>query len=134
MALQGGAGEQELVNTFSARPATLQMGVGQWSPAIEQCLLGLEEGSAAEFALRAEQAYGVHNPELVRRLSPAQLREQTAPGTEFVVGEAVELNAIGALPVRGVLVQLDEQAAVVDFNHPLAGLPLQVRVQIIGVL
>ncbi len=41
--------EQELVNTFGSGPATLQMGVGQWFPELEQRLLGLAEGACADF-------------------------------------------------------------------------------------
>ncbi|MDV7398993.1 FKBP-type peptidyl-prolyl cis-trans isomerase, partial [Arthrospira platensis SPKY1] len=34
----------DFINTFEAQPATLSMGSGELSPAIEQRLLGLEEG------------------------------------------------------------------------------------------
>lgn len=32
------------IDTFDGRPATLQMGVGQWSPGMEKGLLGRAEG------------------------------------------------------------------------------------------
>src|ERR1700687_5826723 len=57
--------ERELVNTFEAAPATLQMGVGQWSPDIERHLLGLAEGQTLDVEIPAADAYGVHNPDLV---------------------------------------------------------------------
>jgi FKBP-type peptidyl-prolyl cis-trans isomerase 2 len=36
--------------------------------------------------------------------------------------------------VHGVLTECGAQEAVLDFNHPLAGLPVRLRVQVIGVL
>jgi FKBP-type peptidyl-prolyl cis-trans isomerase SlpA len=126
--------ERELVDTFGAAPATLQMGVGQWAQTIEDRLLGLEEGACLEFDLPPDQAYGVHNRELVRTVSRAQLEEHSPAGQKFGAGETVELRAAAGLPVRGVLVECDAERAVVDFNHPLAGMPMRVRVQVIGVL
>jgi FKBP-type peptidyl-prolyl cis-trans isomerase SlpA len=35
---------QVLIDTFSGQPATLSLGSGELSPAIEQRLIGLEEG------------------------------------------------------------------------------------------
>ncbi|SPE30577.1 Peptidyl-prolyl cis-trans isomerase [Burkholderiales bacterium] len=126
--------ERELVNTFSAAPATLQMGVGQWAPTVEEHLVGLAEGQSAQFELAADQAYGEHNPDLVRTISWVQLEAQCEPGLVFEVGETVEFRGVGGETYRGALVQCDEDTAVVDFNHPLAGMPMRIRVQVIGVL
>jgi FKBP-type peptidyl-prolyl cis-trans isomerase SlpA len=134
MALLVDGAERELVNTFPAAPATLQMGVGQWSPALEQRLLGLAEGAACEFELPPDQAYGVHHPELVRRLPRAQVQARCAAGAAPAVGEAVEFPGPDGTAYRGVLTECGAEEAVLDFNHPLAGLPMRLRVQVIGVL
>ncbi len=133
MALLVDGAERELVNTFGSAPATLQMGVGQWAPTLEQHLVGLEEGQSLDVALPAEQAYGAHHPELVRTLSQEQLAQHCGPDQRLAPGENVELRG-GAQPVRGVIAACDAGAALVDFNHPLAGLPMRLRVQVIGVL
>jgi len=129
-----GGTERELVNTFGAAPATLQMGVGQWAPTLEARLIGLAEGQSLEFELAPEQAYGVHLRGLVQTVSRAQLQAQCEPGVVFAKGEGVVFRGAGGESYRGVLAQCDAQQAVVDFNHPLAGMPMRVRVQVIGVL
>jgi FKBP-type peptidyl-prolyl cis-trans isomerase SlpA len=134
MALLVDGVERELVDTFRAKPATLQLGAGQWSPGIEECLLGLEEGAAAQFELSPEKAYGAHQRELVRSLSRDQLAASAQPGWAPEVGATVEFRTPEGASYRGVLVECDAERARVDFNHPLAGLPLRVRVQVIGVL
>jgi FKBP-type peptidyl-prolyl cis-trans isomerase SlpA len=126
--------ERELVNTFEAAPATLQMGAGQWAPLLEERLIGLAEGAQSEFDVAAADAYGDHNPSLVRRLTRDQLEEYFEPGTMFEVGETVQLRDAGDGPVRGLLVSCDEEGGDVDFNHPLAGHPVRVRVRIVGIL
>jgi FKBP-type peptidyl-prolyl cis-trans isomerase SlpA len=50
--------EHEVVSTFDARPATVQVGAGQFSEALEQRLIGLEEGQEADFDLAAGEAFG----------------------------------------------------------------------------
>ena len=40
--LAGPAGD--IINTFGGQPATLSLGTGELSPAMEQAILGLEEG------------------------------------------------------------------------------------------
>jgi FKBP-type peptidyl-prolyl cis-trans isomerase SlpA len=126
--------ERELVNTFEAAPATLQMGVGQWSPDLEQRLLGLAEGQALDVAIPAAQAYGEHNPELVYSLDREQLEEQCGSDLVYAPGETVELQFMGELPVRGTITECNDESAVVDFNHPLAGRDMRLNVAIIGIL
>jgi len=126
--------ERELVNTFASAPATLQMGVGQWSPDVEQRLVGLQEGQSLDVGIPAAEAYGVHNPDLVYTLEREQLEEQCGADLLYEVGETVELHFAGEAPVRGTLARCDDDSAVVDFNHPLAGRALRLNVQVIGIL
>ncbi|HUG58744.1 MAG TPA: FKBP-type peptidyl-prolyl cis-trans isomerase, partial [Candidimonas sp.] len=59
----GPAAGSVFANTFDGRPATLQMGMGQWAPGMEAALLGHAEGERFSFDLPAAQAYGERNPE-----------------------------------------------------------------------
>ncbi|MGB2819191.1 MAG: FKBP-type peptidyl-prolyl cis-trans isomerase [Burkholderiaceae bacterium] len=126
--------EHEVVSTFDARPATVQIGAGQFSEALEDRLLGLEEGQEAAFDLAAGDAFGHRNGELVQTLSRATFDANADPGVEYVPGDVVEFNAPDGLRFSGVLKQHGSDRVVVDFNHPLAGLPVRFTVRVIGVL
>jgi FKBP-type peptidyl-prolyl cis-trans isomerase SlpA len=56
------------------------------------------------------------------------------PGTEYNVGEVVEFNAPKGGRFAGVLLELRDDAALFDFNHPMAGRALQFEVKLISVL
>jgi FKBP-type peptidyl-prolyl cis-trans isomerase SlpA len=129
--------DSAVVDTFEDKPATLQLGCGQLAPPLEARLIGLSEGERVSFELPPGEAYGERRPELVQRLSRRQLDAETQPGTELEPGDWIEFAAPPGAPQRrfaGVLRELDEQFALFDFNHPLAGQPIRFDVQIIGVL
>jgi FKBP-type peptidyl-prolyl cis-trans isomerase SlpA len=126
--------EHEVVSTFDARPATVQIGAGQFSEALEDRLLGLEEGQEASFDLAAGDAFGHRNGELVQTLTRATFDANADPAVEYVPGDVVEFNAPDGLRFSGVLKQHGSDRVVVDFNHPLAGLPVRFTVRVIGVL
>lgn len=126
--------EHEVVSTFDARPATVQVGAGQFSEALEQRLVGLEEGQEANFDLAAGEAFGHRAADLVQALTRATFDANADPGTEYVPGDVVEFNAPDGLRFSGVLKQHGDDRVIVDFNHPLAGLPVRFSVRVIGVL
>ncbi len=123
----------DVVNTFGGRPATLQLGAGQLSPALEECLVGLVEGAREVFVLPAGAAFGPRNPGLVRRL-PTALLEAESGRSDYSSGDVVEFNAPGGGRYAGVFRSLEEDDAIFDFNHPLAGQPVCFEVEILGIL
>ena len=127
------AGEN-IVSTFEEKPATLQFGQGQLAPFLEACLLGLEEGVHQTFELSPEKAFGPRNPELIQRISRVTLEENSSMDEDYRVGDLVDFAAPGGGRFAGVLREIDEQGALFDFNHPLAGQTLKFEVKIIGIL
>ena len=132
--ISGPAAGSTFANTFDGRPATLQLGTGQWAPGMEQLLLDLEEGSRQVFELPAAQAYGDRNPDLLQRISQSMLDQYTDPESPLVPGDMVEFSAPNGGRYSGVLKELGNDSALFDFNHPLAGADLRIEVQILGVL
>lgn len=126
--------EHEVVSTFGARPATVQVGAGQFSEALEQRLIGLQEGQEASFDLAAGEAFGHRNAELVQTLTRATFDSNAEPDTQYMPGDVVEFDGPDGLRFSGVLKQHGDHRVVVDFNHPLAGLPVRFSVRVIGVL
>jgi FKBP-type peptidyl-prolyl cis-trans isomerase SlpA len=125
-------GEREILRTLD-RPATLQIGAGQPGPALEQRLIGLEEGMEATFELPAGDAYGPHNPDLVRSLTRAAFDQNADPQRTYAPGDLVEISVPDAARMTRMLKAFDEAEVVIDFNHPLAGLALRMSVHVIGV-
>ena len=132
--LAGPAGD--VVNTFADKPATLSIGTGSLSPALEQCLLGMSEGARASFELAAGEAFGPRNPDMLQWVAKKLLDSLGDPAEQYSVGEVVQFPTPDGLgSYAGAVVEVKDDGAVLfDFNHPLAGKPVSFEAQIIGIL
>jgi FKBP-type peptidyl-prolyl cis-trans isomerase SlpA len=124
----------DIVTTFAGNPATLMLGQGQLAPFLEAKLIGLPEGAHQTFQLTPAEAFGERNAELIQAVSKATLDENSVPDADYQVGDLVDFAAPGGGRFAGVLREMRGDSAVFDFNHPLAGQPLQFEVKLISVL
>ena len=135
--LAGLAGDGvELINTFAGKPATLSLGAGELSPALESQLIGLSEGDRARFELQPGEAFGPRNPDLVQWVARKLLDELGDPQEQYGIGDVVQFPTPDGLGnYAGTVMQVGPDGAVqLDFNHPLAGQAVVFEVQVIGVL
>jgi FKBP-type peptidyl-prolyl cis-trans isomerase SlpA len=133
----------DIINTFADKPATLTLGTGELSPAVEQRLLGLEEGTRTQFEIPAGEAFGERNPEMVQWVARKLLVQLGDPDEIYAVGDVVQFpTPDGMGQYAGAVQQLGEDrdgdgkpdAVLFDFNHPLAGEGVTFEVHLIGVL
>jgi FKBP-type peptidyl-prolyl cis-trans isomerase SlpA len=124
----------DIVSTFQDNPATLQLGMGQLAPFLETCLIGLQEGAHQHFSLSPEKAFGLRNPDLIRRVSRKTLDDNSSMDADYKIGDLIDFAAPGGGRFAGVLREIDTEGALFDFNHPLAGQPVKFEVRIIGIL
>lgn len=139
--LAGPAGD--IINTFEGQPATLTLGGGELSPAVEERLLGLDEGAHARFDIPAGEAFGERNPHLLQWVARKLLQKIGKPDEEYQVGDVVQFPTPDGLgKYAGSVRQIGEGgegagqsgAVLFDFNHPLAGEPVTFEVRVIAVL
>lgn len=128
---------QVIIDTFAqGQPATLSMGGGELSPAIEQRLMGLEEGTHTVIDLPPGEAFGERRPDMRQWVARKLLDQLGDPKERYAVGDVVQFPTPDGLSYyAGSAVELrDDGAVMFDFNHPLAGQPVTFEVQLIGVL
>lgn len=124
------ADDVPLVSTFESSPATLQLGGGELAPTLEACLEGLAVGERHVFLLEPEQGFGPHNPQLMLRFERGELPD----GDKLGVMSMVEFLSPEGASFAGLVRELDEESALIDFNHPLAGRAVRFEVEILGIL
>lgn len=134
----GGPGG-DIINTFDDKPATLSLGTGELSPAVESCLVGLEEGQRARFDLPAGAAFGERKQDMVQWVARRLLDQLGDRAETYRVGDVVQFpTPDGQASYAGAVLRVgngdSKDAVLFDFNHPLAGQPVTFEVHLIGVL
>jgi FKBP-type peptidyl-prolyl cis-trans isomerase SlpA len=139
--LAGPAGD--IINTFDGKPSTMPLGTGALSPALEERLMGLEEGERVQFEIPAGEAFGDRNPEMVQWVARKLLVQVGDRNATYTVGDVVKFPTpdragqyAGSVRELGADADGDGQpdAVLFDFNHPLAGEPVTFEVHLIGVM
>lgn len=125
----------DIINTFADKPATLSLGTGELSPAVEQRLIGLEEGTHTCFELSAGEAFGDRNPQMIQWVAKKLLAQHGDPLEKYTLGDVVQFPApTGEGTYAGAVREVRDDKILFDFNHPLAGQPVMFEVHVIGVL
>ena len=114
-------------SNFEREPATFAVGDGNLLPGFESALIGLVDGDEKDFIITPENAFGQHNPQNVQQVERGNFDEK-----ELEIGAMFSFqNGDGELP--GVVVELQDQHIMIDFNHPLAGKAIVFKVKIITI-
>ncbi|MDA7571713.1 peptidylprolyl isomerase [Porticoccaceae bacterium] len=114
-------------SNFESEPATFSVGDGNLLPGFESTLIGLVNGDEREFTIPPEQAFGQHNPQNVQAVERGNFDQE-----ELELGAMFSFqNGDGELP--GVIVDVDDNEVMIDFNHPLAGKNIIFQVKIIDI-
>src|SRR4051812_48212647 len=127
--------EGDIINTFADKPATLTLGTGELSPAMEARLIGLEEGAHTTIEIPAGEAFGERNPDMVQWVAKKLLHELGDAQEQYHAGEVVQFpTPDGLSSYAGHVKQVKDDAVLFDFNHPLAGCAVTFEVKVIGIL
>ena len=93
-------------------------------PGLEAGLIGLSQGDEKEIVVPANLGFGEHDDELVMEIERSEFPAQIAAGDEFIAesedGEEVTMR----------VVEVRDDAVIVDANHPFAGETLHYQVKV----
>ena len=96
------------------------------SPSLEKWLLGIGQGERHVFILEPEQAFGLSSADKIHQLPATQV----APDFSLQAGNLVEFTLPDGQTLAGKVLELGTDGVRVDFNHPLADLPIEFEVEI----
>lgn len=106
---------------------TAVFGYGSLLEAFEQRLEGLRAGDRRTIELPPERAYGRRNPKAIVEVDRSDFPPDVAPGDRF------DAESEDGRPVVLQVLDVTEDAVILDTNHPLAGQRLRFEVEILEV-
>ncbi len=124
------SGEQ--IRGTAEAPAYLKFiaGCNELMPGLERRLVGLREQDAVEFVIPAEEAFGPYDPDNVQAWS----QKVFPPEMELQVGQKVIPANLPFPPEYPLTIkEVQENAVILDMNHPLAGHDLHYSVKVLEV-
>jgi peptidylprolyl isomerase len=107
-------------------PLEFTAGGDEIIPGVSQAVLGMQRGESKTVTVDAEDAYGQRLPDLEHRVSRNMLPEEAR------VGDLLHAKVEGETVVVWVM-ELGEDFAVLDLNHPLAGHNLTFDIELVAV-
>ena len=119
---------EQIGSTYGHDPLVHMYGTGGIVPGLEKTLPGKKAGDRYEVEVAPEEGFGPHHPELVQTVPRTLLGSATTP---IVGARLLAQTAKGPLDVR--VIAIDGDTITVDGNHPLAGKPFRLEVEVLDV-
>jgi FKBP-type peptidyl-prolyl cis-trans isomerase SlyD len=98
-------------------------------PGLESELNGMKVGETKQVTVSPEGGYGDVDEDQIDEVDLGDFPE----GVEPQVGLELEMADEDGQPVYGKVLEVGEESATVDFNHPLAGKDLNFEVTVVSV-
>lgn len=109
-------------------PVEAEVGKKTLFPEVERQLLGMAASATKEFVLKPEQAFGpVDKQKFVR------VKLNTVPEKSRRVGSELVATGANGREQTVIVTAVDGEFAVLNFNHPLAGQTLKVKVKVLSI-
>jgi FKBP-type peptidyl-prolyl cis-trans isomerase SlyD len=118
----------ELDSNVGEDPLVYKHGEGELIYGLEKELEGKIAGDEFSVQIAPEDAYGMPSDENL-----VSVALQDIPEDARKEGAVLETTDDDGEVMAATIAHLDEEEAVLDFNHPLAGLALSFQVKVIGV-
>jgi len=110
-------------------PLQFTVGEGKIIKGFDHAVIGMKIGEEKEVSIPPEEAYGHHNPDLVRHLP-----RHVFPEDQEIKPEMVFMMALPdgrQVPVR--IAEVAEEQVKVDLNSPLAGKTLLFTIKLVNI-
>jgi peptidylprolyl isomerase len=109
-------------------PLEFTVGAEQVIAGFDQAVIGLKPGESCQVVVAPEDGYGTHMPEMI-----AEVERHLIPGHEqLVLGSMLEVSLEDGQSLEVQVVEISDEAVVLDGNHPLAGKELHFEIEMLG--
>lgn len=116
--------------TKPSEPLEFTIGAQEVLPKFEEAVLNLEVGRKRVVEIESDEAYGDWDENQVFEIDPADLPDDLEPE----IGLDVEVKLPSGRSEVMTIVEIEEDAIVLDANHPLAGEDIIFEVRLVEIV
>ena len=99
-------------------------------PSFDKAVEGMTIGDKKSITLAPDEAYGPRRDEMMVEVKLSEFPDEIKPE----VGVPLQLNQPNGQVVNVVIVEVKEETAVLDANHPLAGKTLKFDIELVEIV
>ncbi len=110
-------------------PIEFKAGTGQMIKGFDNAVIDMTVGDKKTINIPSSEAYGEQNPEAMMAVPKTNF----PPEFEFVVGEMVQGQTETGQPLQAIILEVQDEEIVLDFNHPLAGQDLNFDIELMEI-
>ncbi len=103
--------------TTDGEPMTLTLGDGTMLPAFEEVIIGLAVGEKQQVSLEPRDTFGFPDEDNKHWMDKAEFNRDI----ELEEGLLIEFSTPAGDHVPGIVLEIQPDKVLIDFNHPLAG-------------
>ncbi len=113
-------------------PVLVSIGSGSICPAVEACLFGMKPGQTRVIRVQPEDAYGLHQAELVQNIPLTAFQGKLNPELGMILSLNMQREG-KSCQVPATVIAVQDNAVTVDYNHPLAGQIIVYTVNLVSI-
>ncbi|MEK6849691.1 MAG: peptidylprolyl isomerase [Nanoarchaeota archaeon] len=110
-------------------PLQFQLGSGEVIPGFEKGITGMALGEQKTLKITPEDAYGPHHEKLVQEVP----KDKFPAHVELKKGLLLTMKAPTGQVMMAKIAEVKETTAMLDLNHPLAGMTLHFKVKLLAI-
>lgn len=116
-----------------SEPRTIILGEEGIPKPIQRVLLGMQEGEMRTVHLEPEEGeYGIRRSDLLQEIPKDQFSKNIEATVGLVLSMSVDSGGL-THQVPATIVEIKEDSILIDYNHPLAGHPLNYEITVIAI-
>tara|TARA_Y100000310_G_C20704139_1_gene833304 strand:+ start:3506 stop:3934 length:429 start_codon:yes stop_codon:yes gene_type:complete len=109
------------------KPLEFEVGSGNIIKGLDNAIVGMEKGIEKDVKIPPAEAYGDHNPSMLKKVPKAQF----PPDKEVKAGMMLRLQSPDGQQIPVKVAEVTETEVTLDLNHPLAGKTLNFKVKVV---
>ncbi len=109
-------------------PLEVLAGQGMLIKGFDNALVGMTEGEEKEIDIKADDAYGQPNDELVKTIPKKDMGDDLKPEVGMTIGIRAPTGQVFPATIK----EIKDEDIIIDANHPLAGKDLHFKLKVIA--
>ena len=110
-------------------PIEFVAGEGKVIPGFDNAVMGMEKNQEKEVKIASKDAYGEHNPDLIKKVPREVLPKEQTPKPGMILG----MKAPNGQQMMARITEVTDKEITIDLNHPLAGKNLNFKIKVVDI-